>query len=192
MIRDPRDRFASSFTRWKVRRGGVGAGTAEWLSSSRVARRNERRYPDAYRTVLYERLATDPQGSLRELCRFVGEPFTEEMLQMRGAETFRDAGSNSSYGPRDPGVISTSSIGRFREVLSSRQIAFIQLVAKHDMASFGYPLEPIRLSFGQRLGHTLVDLPVQTAHLLAWTARERTRDRRGRPLPSYRLVESTA
>ena len=27
MIRDPRDRYASVITRWKVRRGGIGAGT---------------------------------------------------------------------------------------------------------------------------------------------------------------------
>src|SRR5439155_22873715 len=68
MIRDPRDRFASSSVRWKVRRGGVGAGTAEWLSSVRLARLNESRYPDRYRSVRYEMLVSQPVAALREVC----------------------------------------------------------------------------------------------------------------------------
>ena len=37
MIRDPRDRYASSQTRWQRRRGGIGAGTAEWLASNFIS-----------------------------------------------------------------------------------------------------------------------------------------------------------
>jgi hypothetical protein len=192
MIRDPRDRFASSYARWKVRRGGVGAGTAEWLSSSRLAGRNQRRYPDRYRIVRYETLATEPEATLHDICGFIGESFTAAMLTMEGATTFRDEGSNSSYGPRDPGVISTSSIGRFRDVLSPRQIACIQLLARTEMASFAYEPDALRLSPGQRLRLAFLDLPVETAHLMVWRARERARDRAGRPLPSYRLVENMA
>lgn len=188
MIRDPRDRYASSYARWKVRRGGVGAGTAEWLSSARLARRNARHHPDRYLIVRYETLATEPEASLRNICAFIDEPFTREMLAMEGAPDFREGG-NSSYGKRDPGVISTGSIGRFREVLSPRQIAFIQILAGREMASFRYEPEPVRLPSGQRLRLALFDLPVESAHLMVWRARERVRDRMGRPLPGYRLVE---
>ena len=190
MIRDPRDRYASSYSRWKVRRGGVGAGTAEWLSSARLAKRNERCHPDRYLIVRYETLATEPEASLRGICAFIDEPFTREMLSMEGAPIFREQGSNSSYGRRDPGVISTGSIGRFREVLSPREIAFIQILAGSEMASFGYQRESVRLPPWQRLGLALFDLPVESAHLMAWRARERVRDRIGRPLPGYRLVEA--
>ena len=38
MLRDPRDRYASSKTRWETRRGGIGAGIAEWLASSAYRR----------------------------------------------------------------------------------------------------------------------------------------------------------
>lgn len=192
MIRDPRDRYASSYARWKVRRGGVGAGTAEWLSSARLARRNEHRHPDGYRIVRYEALASDPEGSLREICDFIGEPFAPEMLSMDGAPAFRDQGSNSSYGRRDPGVISTGSIGRYREALSHGQIAFIQWAARREMASFGYEREPVRLTPTGRIRLVLRDLPVESVHLVAWRARERARDRSGRPLPAYRLVEQPA
>lgn len=188
MIRDPRDRYASSYARWKVRRGGVGAGTAEWLSSARLARRNERHHPGGCRIVSYETLVRDPEGSLREICEFIDEPYSPDMLSMRAAPEFRDQG-NSSYGPRDPGVISTGSIGRFRQVLSHRQIAFIQMLAGKEMASFGYDPEPLNLSPGQRAGLLLVDLPVEAARLVAWRLRERSRDRAGRPLPEYRLID---
>ena len=188
MIRDPRDRYASSYARWKVRRGGVGAGTGEWLASARLARRNERRHPDRYLIVGYETLATEPEASLARICAFIDEPFTRGMLSMEGAPEFRQGG-NSSYGKRDAGIISTGSIGRFRDVLSPRQITFIQMLAGREMTSFGYEPEPVSLPLGQGLRLALFDVPVESAHLIVWRARERVRDRTGRPLPGYRLID---
>ncbi|MDQ5816610.1 MAG: sulfotransferase [Actinomycetota bacterium] len=189
MIRDPRDRYASSLTRWEVRRGGVGAGTAEWLSSSRLGIANEAKYPQNYKVIIYESLARSPEDSIRQICEFIGEPYAPEMLSMRGAPVFRDKGSNSSYGQRDPGVISTDSIGRFREILTANQISFIQRRAGPEMKTFGYQPEVLRLLFAQRLRFAIGDLPVESARLSAWRIREAFRDRAGRPVPSYRLVE---
>lgn len=192
MIRDPRDRFASSLSRWKTRRGGVGAGTAEWLSSARLGLANAERYPGRYRIVRYESLAGNPESVLREICAFVGEEYVPEMLSMRGAPSFRDKGSNSSYGERDPGVISTDSIGRFRQVLLPTQVAFIQRSAGREMSAFGYAPDPLRLILGQRIRFAAVDVPVESARLTAWRVREALRNRSGRPVPSYRLVEHAA
>jgi hypothetical protein len=188
MIRDPRDRYASSYVRWKVRRGGVGAGTAEWLSSVRLAKLNESRYPDRYRSVRYETLASQPVTALRDVCAFIDAEYTPAMLAMDGAPGVRDGG-NSSYGRHDPGVISTTSIGRFSDVLSPRQIAFIQFLAKDEMTSFGYELHSLRLALGERFGFALRDVPLESAHAIAWRTRETIRGRAGRPLPSYRLVD---
>lgn len=189
MIRDPRDRYASSLTRWEVRRGGVGAGTAEWLSSARLGIANEAKYPYNYKVIIYESLARSPEESIRQICEFIGEPYAPEMFSMRGAPMFRDKGSNSSYGQRDPGVISTDSIGRFREILTANQISFIQRRAGPEMKTFGYQPEVLRLLFAQRLRFAIGDLPVESARLSAWRIREAFRDRAGRPVPSYRLVE---
>ena len=188
MMRDPRDRYASSQTRWKVRRGGAGAGTAEWLSSARLAERNRSRYPDRYRILRYETLAAHPERTMREICVFIGEDFSPDMLAMQGARRFRDLGSNSSYGAREAGVISTDSIGRFRSVLSGRQIAFIQAVAGREMRELNYEAEPLDLTYRDRLPFVLVDLPRELARLMAWRARNRVHNRTGRPLPVYRLV----
>lgn len=189
MIRDPRDRFASSLTRWQQRRGGIGAGTAEWLASARLALRNERERPGAYRVVRYETLVSAPEAAVREVCDFIDEPFAPEMLSLQGAPAFADRGSNSSYGQRTPGTITTSSVGRFREVLSPRQIAFVQRTARDEMARFGYAPEPVEFPVLGRVCFAVETVPLENARLLAWRAREALRDRRGRPVPAYRLVE---
>ncbi len=191
MMRDPRDRYASVQARWKSRLGGVGAGTAEWLMSAKLANRNLATWPDRYRVVRYEDLAAEPEDTVRSLCEFLNEPFEPTMLAMDGAAAFRDQGANSSYGSRPPGLISTDSIGRFRTVLDPEQIAFIEQMTGSTMEGFGYEPEHVRLR-GKRAAHyASVRLPVETAKLLAWRARTELHNRRGRALPSYRLVQGT-
>lgn len=188
MIRDPRDRFASSLTRWERRRGGIGAGTAEWLASARMALRNAGDHPDAYRPVRYESVVSAPEQTLREVCAFIGEPFAPEMLSMHGAREFADRGSNSSYGRRPPGAITTASVGRFRAVLSAQQVAYVQRLASGVMERFGYAPEPVPLPPVGWARFAVETVPLETARMLAWRAREAVRDRRGRPVPAYRLV----
>jgi hypothetical protein len=191
MIRDPRDRYASSKTRWQVRRGGVGAGTAEWLASARSATRFEQRFGGQYRAVRYETLVTHPERTVREICGFIGEPYTPNMLSLAGVPKFRDHG-NSSYGEQTTSGISSSSIGRYRDVLSPLDVACIQLLAGSEMSRYEYDLDDVELSLGGRVRLAVEQVPVEVARLLAWRAREARRNRKGRPVPSYRLVEPAA
>ncbi|HZD10199.1 MAG TPA: sulfotransferase [Candidatus Binatia bacterium] len=188
MIRDPRDRYASVLARWKSRRGRVGAGTAMWLSSVALAQENARRYPQQVMVVRYETLAAEPEATLEQICAFIGEAYAPEMLTMKGARKFRDDGSNSSYGERKPGVISTSSVGRFRQVLSPQQIAYIQSRSAVEMARYDYALEPITLTRAQRLLFTLYDWPLNQALFVAWHLRHALQNAMGRRLPDYRIV----
>jgi Sulfotransferase family len=190
MLRDPRDRYASSKTRWMVRRGGVGAGTAEWLASARCAVEYQARFPDRYRIVRYESLASYPQETLREVCDFIDEEYTPAMLSMEGAPRFKDEGGNSSYGARDSATIAPDSIGRFRTVLSARDVALIQMFARQEMPAFEYATQDVEIGPIRRVALVVGDLPFETARLVAWRAREGVRNRRGRPVPSYRLIEA--
>jgi hypothetical protein len=192
MLRDPRDRYASSKTRWQVRRGGVGAGAAEWLSSARMATRNVQRYPNNVRVLRYEDLVSEPERHLRAICDFIDEPYTPEMLTFDGAPVFRDKGSNSSYGRRATRTISSDSVGKYRDVLSVTDIAFVQMVASDEMARYGYEIEPQHLPPGLRVRFVLGNVPWESCRLVAWRTREAVRNRRGRAVPSYRLVESGA
>jgi len=188
MIRDPRDRYASVLKRWKERRGRVGAGTAMWLSSVQLAKENRERYPDQYMIVRYETLASRPTETLQEICAFIDEEYVPGMETMKGAKTFREQGSNSSYGDRKPGAITTSSIGRFRDVLTSQQIAFIQGRAQKEMREFEYELEEIEFDLRERVQFLVADLPLNQALLLAWHVRAAIRNYKGRRLPDYRIV----
>ncbi len=192
MMRDPRDRYASVIKRWKVRRGGVGAGTGMWLESVRLALHNQDRYPDRYKIVRYETLALQPEKTMQEVCAFIGEAYTPSMLTMQGAPTFVDKGGNSSYGSRKPGVISASSVGRYRQVLSKGEIAFVQTHAAAEMLAFDYPPDPIAFEPAERLRYIFAQWPANAARLIAWRAIESVQNRRGRPVPSYRLVPETS
>jgi hypothetical protein len=188
MIRDPRDRYASSLTRWKLIRGRSGSGIARWLWSVDQAARCLRRYPNRFMVVRYEALATDPEATMRAVCAFIGEPYTPQMLTMEGAPAHRNKGGNSSYGRREPGKISTSSIGRFRTVLSPLDVTFIQASAGRRMEQLGYALDPVVLPPAGRLRYAMLDWPVNMGRMLAWRAREAVRDRTGRSPSEHTIV----
>jgi hypothetical protein len=191
VIRDPRDRYASALARWKVSRGGAGAGSAVWLSSLKLGEQNEKKYPDRYKIVHYETLARQPEETVRSICEFLDEEFTPIMLSMKGAEQFRDEGGNSSYGHYEPGKISTRSIGRFRDVLSPRQIAFIQVALGTHMTALGYEIEHISLSVSEWLQFVLLDIPLNYLRIFAWSWREAFQNVAGRSLPAYRIVQDS-
>jgi hypothetical protein len=159
-----------------------------WLSSASLARNNQQRFPDQYMLIRYETLTTNPGGTLQEICTFIGEEYVPTMLTMKGDMDFRRQGSNSSYGEFTTGQISTSSIGRFRQVLSSRQIAFVQKLAGREMSGFDYQPELIELSLRDQLLFTFADWPFNQARMQLWRIRHWMLNQVGRSLPNYRIV----
>jgi hypothetical protein len=126
---------------------------------------------------------------MREICDFIGEKYTPEMLTMRGAENFRDEGGNSSFEQHTPGTISTSSVGRYRKYLTPRSIAFIQAAAGREMHSLDYALDDVHLPGREQLLFAALDMPLNSARLNAWRLREAYLDRVGRSIPPSRLVD---
>jgi hypothetical protein len=157
-----------------------------------LGRRNVERYPDRYRFLRYEHLVRDPEGELRAVCEFIGEPYEASMLGMAGAADFRDAGGNSSFGRFSAGEISPRSVGRFREVLSPRDIAFVQRVAGAEMRSLGYQDAETRLDGSDRLAYALGTIPVNAAKMALWRARERWYDLTGRAPSADTMVADQA
>jgi hypothetical protein len=188
MIRDPRDRYSSSLARWKVSRGGIGAGTGIWINTITLAERFLKKYPNHYKTIRYEDLTDDPEKTLREICTFIDEPYADEMLSMDGAADFREKGGNSSYTKRKPGKITTSSIGKFRTVLNKHQVAYLQMFSKTTMKHYGYQLEEIKFTILDWARFLLYELPYNLARMVTWLGREAVLNRVGRNLPSERVV----
>jgi hypothetical protein len=191
MVRDPRDRFSSSLKRWKVIRSGIGGATALWLKTIRLAKLHQTRYPSQYKIVRYEDLAAQPEKTLQDICKFIGEKYEPELLTMKGAKKFRDKGGNSSYGKRKPGKISTSSIGKFQQVLSPSQIAFMQLFSRKTMLDFEYQPVNTPLGFWGWVKFILFDFPLNLTKMLAWRSREYFLNIVGRNLPAERVVSES-
>jgi len=192
MVRDPRDRYASVRRRFGRDVARVGAATARWLFSIRVARRNQRRYPANYLIVRFEDLASAPEETMRRVCAFIGEEYTPAMLTMEGAPEHRDKGGNSSFGKIEPGVIATSPIGRFRTVLTGAEIEFIQLWAGRDMLALGYRPEPVQMAPARRLAFFLAELPLNVGRMLGWLSLSAAAMRRGIRVPAGRLLDLPA
>lgn len=189
MLRDPRDRFASVLARWKVRRGGVGAGMGEWLESVRRAETNVERWPSKCTVLKYEDLVAAPEAEMQRICDFIGEPYDAEMLTMRGAERFRSEGANSSYGKRPTGAISTSSIGKYAKVLSEPQVRYIERVGRAEMERHGYEPSLSPLTGGEALRFNALVLPFEEARRRAWEARLAWNALRSKTVPAYRFVD---
>jgi hypothetical protein len=187
MVRDPRDRYASILKRYDDRTKGVSAVMGRWLGSVAAMTRNERQFPARVLTVRYETLARDPETTMQTVCSFIGEPYEAEMLSMRGAPDHGAIGGNSSFARLEPGVISTRSIGRFRDVLAADDIAAIQALAGRRLQQFGYePLDVDWPSTSARYSFALTVQPVRAVKLAGWWLKHRFDYPGERPRPSQR------
>jgi hypothetical protein len=186
MIRDPRDRYASILKRYDTERRRLGSGIGRWLLSSDIGEKNLQRFPDRYRILRYETLAQEPEMTLQVICDFIGEEYDPVMLTMQGSE--RHKSGNSSYGNIEPGVISTKSIGRYRQALKPDDYWFMQVYLAQSMARHNYILEPIDASATKRLRFYLVDLPLNSARVKSWMRRAKRQIENGEPIPVNRLT----
>ncbi len=190
MARDPRDRYASVKKRHGRTLNRVGASVGRWLYSMRAARRNLQRYPQNYRIVNYEQLASQPEQTLNQIFSFIGEDYTPKALSMSGAADYRDSGGNSSFEKIEPGTISTKSIGRYRSVITNAELAYIQTFAGKEMRNLGYELDPLEISFSEKVG-LLPEIPLNLARMLAWITWTDLKIKRGEPIPPHRMAMAT-
>jgi hypothetical protein len=178
MVRDPRDRYAESRVRWPDGRLGAGGATARWLFSVRLGHRNAGRYAGRYRLLRYETLVTDPEGTLREVCEFLGEAYEPSMLELDAVPTYRaklQASIDSlppDARPASGSLISAAFIGGYRRHVTPAEIAFMQSRAGREMESLGYRLEAVRLGRVAGLRHRFVDGPLDALRMYGWWARE--------------------
>jgi hypothetical protein len=175
MIRDPRDRYEASIAMWPNGKGRSGGATARWKYSVTLMRRNLSRYPDRYLSVQYERLVRQPEEILRKVCEFIGESYTPVMLAMDGSPGHREKLLQNAGNSVQP--LSEKYIGRFRQHVSTQDIAFIQQYAGKDMHHFGYEIEPIRFSSKERIQYETFTRPANLVRMMVWLAVESMQQR---------------
>jgi hypothetical protein len=164
MIRDPRD-VAANLQREKTQSGEKrGWSTARWRYSVQLALRNLNRYPEQYTVIRYEDLMQDTENTLRAVCVFLKEEYCLEMLQVFQAGADLEDSARRTQLPPSP-------VGQTRESPTYRQKAgtiFAQMLVQEHLIEFGYPIDSVALTAGERLRFNLVDLPVHLAGVAAW------------------------
>ena len=170
MIRDPRDRYEASLAMWPNCKGRCGGATARWKYSVSLMKRNLAAFPDRYMVVQYENLVRQPEETLRRVCEFLGETYTQAMLSMDGSPGHREKLlQNADASER---VLSEKYIGRFRTHVPPMEIAFMQQYVGQDMRQLGYNLDPIQFTLKERVRYETVTRPANLARMTAWLMTE--------------------
>lgn len=172
MLRDPRDRYQASLAKWPNGKLRAGGATARWLYSAMLAHRNARRYPERYRIVRFERLVRETENTLRELCNFLGEVYTPEILAMEVSPGHRRKLLGNQPLPPGKSPLSEEYIGCYRGQVDTREIAFMQSVAGGEMMRFGYLPAPVAFTAPQKLSYVAISWPANMARMAVWLGLE--------------------
>jgi hypothetical protein len=168
MIRDPRDRYAASLKLWPKGKGRAGGATARWLYTSALAKRNLKKYPGQYKVVRFEDLVRDPESTLQDICSFIGEEYTPNMLTMFGAPEHRAKLLREMETETHAAPLSQNHIGQYRADLPKTELTFMQSISKASLREFGYELEPIRFSAIAALAHIFWHWPSNFIRFATW------------------------
>jgi hypothetical protein len=135
IVRHPRDVVASNRRMYGKRRGAHYGG--RWVHAVRSAEAvGAALGQDRYRSLRYEDLVSNPELILRSLLKWLGEPWSDDVLRF-GDRTH-------SYRPRstkkaDPKfVIHTNSIGKGRLLGSVQSLLYVRVKANDLASTFGY------------------------------------------------------
>lgn len=172
MIRDPRDRYEASLAMWPDGKGRAGVAAARWLYSATLAMRNEKKYPHQYKTIRFETMVERPVETLQEVCEFLGEEYTPQMLLMENAPGHR-AKLQPEETENRPVDLSTDFIGQYKNNVPKEEIAFLQTSLHKQMQFFGYKNDKIQFTPKKNLKYLLSIYPANLARMRFWLLREK-------------------
>lgn len=139
MIRDPRAVVLSLAKMWARKRGGFHQYIKRWRRAAQMHDAYAGQLTeDRYRLVHYEDLVRNPEPTLRSICQFLELPWNPSMLEHHrrpelGQVDFRPQAFENTMKP-----VFTSSIEKWREEMSTSQIALIEYALSNEMQRMGY------------------------------------------------------
>lgn len=172
MIRDPRDRYQASLAKWPNGKLRAGGAVGRWLYSAVLARRNRARYPERYKIVRFETLIQATEQTLREVCRFLDEEYTPDMLAMSASPGHRQKLLRGAEAEPAESPLSPAFIGAYRGAVDEREIAFMQSIAGREMTRFGYELEEYHFKLPERLSYLTGAWPMNLGRMAVWLGLE--------------------
>jgi len=168
MIRDPRDRYMESLKMWPNGKGRAGGAAARWFYTTTLANRNLKKYPKQYKVIRFEDLVRQPEATLQDICDFIGERYSPEMLAMSGAlehraKLLREMEIDTQVSP-----LSQNHIGQYRTGLPKPELAFMQGISKNSLRRFGYEIQPIHFSSKAALTYMFWQWPSNLIRFATW------------------------
>lgn len=103
-----------------------------------------------YREVRYEDLTLDPEGTLRELCAWLGEAFEPAMLEYHKSSRRHIPDSEKAVHPRLSGEVDRLRVERWRHDAPAGMVAAFEGVAGPELVRAGYTLSGERPSAALR------------------------------------------
>lgn len=139
MLRDPRGKFAGHLER--KRKGGQNFSAfnpvRNWLQTAALIR-EQQGSTDSVHVVRFESLLRNPEPVMREVCDFLGVPFDPVVLvPTKSGELWR---GNSAVMDKFT-TISTAPIDRWKEIMTPREISWVELHCRREMIRHGYELK---------------------------------------------------
>lgn len=86
----------------------------------------------------YEDLLKDPEKIAREICAFLGEDYSEEMLSFHKTTTAYPTDKNNDKNLSRP--LMQTNTEKWRKGLTSEELRMFEAVAGEELESYGYPL----------------------------------------------------
>jgi len=141
VIRHPQASVASNMRRFRLALGRTGT---HWSRYTGEIVRQAARHGDRFALIRYEDLVLDPEPLLRELLGWLGEPFTEDVLQHHAVQGERRGRKRVEGKSRRDEPIDPSRIGKWKETLPLPQQKWLGERLQRRAEFFGYDVhEPI-------------------------------------------------
>jgi hypothetical protein len=96
------------------------------------------RHPGRYLRVYYEDLVRDPEGQLRGVCEFLGEPYDSRMLEHAGGEFARKNAVNLEHHANLARPVMPHNVGKWRREMSPRHRCLYEALSGKALEAFGY------------------------------------------------------
>jgi hypothetical protein len=118
---------------WLIRKLSAYVVIVQYRQAARIHHRFQ--HLSNYRLFRYEDLLAEPEATLRELCKFIGEEFSEDLLH---PERGRHEHQPSSLTGKQQKALDASAAVRWQKLISAFDRWLITTLTKRSMKTLGY------------------------------------------------------
>lgn len=179
IYRDGRD-VACSYRKMDRMPHSISRIALEWSANVETIRRNGRRLGAArFHEIRYEALVEQPEPILEQLCSFLGEQYSRQMIEFheKNRRERLEPTRHMGWKQRTEEPVSTSSRGRWRAELTRSDVRTFETIAGPRLCELGYDagVTTGRFQLVSSAGRV-----ASAAYAVAWRTRQRLRPLKNR------------